>query len=194
MRNSRINKAEIFTGVSFSEEDVVLVDKVMTVERLAKGTMLLKESEIVNYIYYVIDGCLRTYYIDQNDKEHTLQFGIKDWWVTDYTAYYSSSKALLNIECLKDVVLLRISRLDMEMLYRVIPGVESFVRVKVESAFVGLQLRVLRTLAQSAKERYISFVESYPNIQRSVKNYHIASYLGITTESLSRIRKEIAIH
>ncbi len=194
MRNSRINKAEIFTGVSFSEEDVVLVDKVMTVERLAKGTMLLKESEIVNYIYYVIDGCLRTYYIDQNDKEHTLQFGIKDWWVTDYTAYYSSSKALLNIECLKDVVLLRISRLDMEMLYRVIPGVESFVRVKVESAFVGLQLRVLRTLSQSAKERYISFVESYPNIQRSVKNYHIASYLGITTESLSRIRKEIAIH
>lgn len=194
MKNSRINKAEIFTGVSFSEEDVVLVDKVMTVERLAKGTMLLKESEIVNYIYYVIDGCLRTYYIDQNDKEHTLQFGIKDWWVTDYTAYYSSSKALLNIECLKDVVLLRISRLDMEMLYRVIPGVESFVRVKVESAFVGLQLRVLRTLSQSAKERYISFVESYPNIQRSVKNYHIASYLGITTESLSRIRKEIAIH
>lgn len=194
MRNSRINKAEIFTGVSFSEEDVVLVDKVMTVERLAKGTMLLKESEIVNYIYYVIDGCLRTYYIDQNDKEHTLQFGIKDWWVTDYTAYYSSSKALLNIECLKDVVLLRISRLDMEMLYRVIPGVESFVRVKVESAFVGLQLRVLRTLSQSAKERYISFVESYPNIQRSVKNYHIASYLGITTESLSRIRKEIAIY
>lgn len=194
MKNSRINKAEIFTGVSFSEEDVVLVDKVMSVERLAKGTMLLKESEIVNYIYYVIDGCLRTYYIDQNDKEHTLQFGIKDWWVTDYTAYYSSSKALLNIECLKDVVLLRISRLDMEMLYRVIPGVESFVRVKVESAFVGLQLRVLRTLSQSAKERYISFVESYPNIQRSVKNYHIASYLGITTESLSRIRKEIAIH
>lgn len=194
MKNLNINKAKVFDGVNLSDKDLMLADSKFKAISLRKGALLLQQAEVVKYLYYVVDGCLRTYYIDDNNKEHTLQFGIKDWWVTDYTAYYTSSKALLNIECLKDVKLLRIARLDMEFLYKEIPAIETFVRVKVESAFSSVHLRVLRSLSQSAKERYVSFVETYPNIEKSVKNYHIASYLGITTESLSRIRKEIAIN
>ena len=80
----------------------------------------------------------------------------------------------------------------MERLYLEIPAFETFFRKKLERRFMALQKRVLGNLAQPAKDRYLSFIQNYPNIQQSVKNYHIASFLGITTESLSRIRKELA--
>ena len=85
----------------------------------------------------------------------------------------------------------RLSREDKEYLYAQIPKIESFFRKKLERAFAAFQKRILAELSQTAADRYNSFISAYPNIEKSVKNYHIASYLGITTESLSRIRKEL---
>jgi CRP-like cAMP-binding protein len=125
-------------------------------------------------------------------KEHTLQFAIKDWWISDYTAFFTSTKALIIIECIQDAVIYKISQENMESLYVEIPQLETFFRKKMEKSFDAFQHRILSSLSQSAKDRYISFISTYPNIEQSVKNYHIASYLGITTESLSRIRKEMS--
>ncbi|CAM1357483.1 Crp/Fnr family transcriptional regulator [Tenacibaculum halocynthiae] len=125
-------------------------------------------------------------------KEHTIQFAIEDWWISDYTAFFTTSKAIMTIDCIQDAVVYKISKESMESLYTVIPKLETFFRRKMEGAFSSFQKRILGALSQTAKERYITFIEAYPNIEISVKNYHIASYLGITTESLSRIRKEIA--
>jgi len=97
----------------------------------------------------------------------------------------------MNIECIQDAILFKISKEDMELLYLKIPKLESFFRKKMERAFASFQKRIISNLAQSASERYLSFVNFYPNIEQNVKNYHIASYLGITTQSLSRIRKEL---
>ena len=96
------------------------------------------------------------------------------------------------IETIQDATLYKISRKNMEGLFLEIPQLETFFRKKMEKAFTSFQKRILSSLAQSAKERYLTFISTYPNIEQSVKNYHIASYLGITTESLSRIRKELA--
>ena len=98
----------------------------------------------------------------------------------------------MNIEVIQDAILYRISRDEKEFLYEQIPKVETFFRKKLERAFAAFQKRILSGLSLTAKERYIRFISTYPNIEKSVKNYHIASYLGITTESLSRIRKELA--
>ncbi|MEO1653489.1 MAG: Crp/Fnr family transcriptional regulator, partial [Bacteroidota bacterium] len=116
---------------------------------------------------------------------------IKDWWISDYTAFFSADQATMNIECIQDTTLYKLSRKNMEQLYLDIPAFETFFRKKLEKRMVAFHKRTLENLALSAKERYLSFIQTYPRIEQNVKNYHIASYLGITTESLSRIRKEM---
>jgi CRP-like cAMP-binding protein len=184
--------SEIFKGISFSPEETSQIESKLEEIILKKGITLLKADETVINQYYVYSGCLRTYFIDSSGKEHTLQFAINDWWISDYTAFFTTTKAIMNIESIQDATLYKISRKNMEDLFNEFPQLETFFRKKMERAFASFQKRILASLAQSAKERYVSFISTYPNIEQSVKNYHIASYLGITTESLSRIRKELA--
>lgn len=188
--NSKIK--EIFKDLSFSDEEIKIIESVFHKVSFKKGDIVLKSDDSVDFQYYILQGCLRTYHIDLHGKEHTVQFGIKDWWISDYTAFFSTSKAIMNIEVIQDTILYRISRADKEQLYAQIPKIESFFRKKLERAFAAFQKRILSNLSQTAKERYLNFIQTYPNIEKSVKNYHIASYLGITTESLSRIRKELS--
>lgn len=183
---------EIFKGISFSKKEMNLIESKLKKLKLKKGTTILKAGDKVNNQYYVYNGCLRTYFIDKSGKEHTLQFAINDWWISDYTAFFTASKAIMYIETIQDATLYEISKKSMEDLFVEIPQLETFFRKKMERAFASFQNRILANLAQSAKERYVSFISTYPNIEQAVKNYHIASYLGITTESLSRIRKEIS--
>ncbi|APZ47166.1 hypothetical protein BW723_13120 [Polaribacter reichenbachii] len=184
--------SKIFKDVSFSSDEKKSIEIKLEKLTLKKGTTILKAGDTVFNQYYVFDGCLRTYYIDNSGKEHTLQFAINDWWISDYTAFFTTTKAIMYIETIQDATLYKISKEHMEILYREIPQLETFFRKKMERAFTSFQKRILATLSQSAKERYLSFITTYPNIEQNVKNFHIASYLGITTESLSRIRKEIA--
>ncbi len=192
MKNPNSIVAQIFKDTTFTPEEVRTIGSKFEEINLKKGDVVLKTNEKVTHQYYVANGCLRTFFIDASGKEHTLQFAIRDWWISDYTAYFSQTKAILTIACIHDAVLYKISKEKIEGIYDEIPKVERFFRKKMEKSFASFQKRILGNLSQSAKERYINFVNSYPNIEQHVKNYHIASYLGITTESLSRIRKELA--
>jgi len=184
---------DIFNDTSFNKEESQLIAAKFVQINLKKGDKLFQVNDVVYDQYYVCNGCLRTYYMNSSGKEYTLQFAIKDWWISDYTAFFTTTKAAMTIECIKDAMVYKISRENMEQLYVEMPQLETFFRKKMEKGFSAFQKRILSNLSQSAKERYSSFVNTYPNIEQSVKNYHIASYLGITTESLSRIRKEISL-
>ncbi|NRA91261.1 MAG: Crp/Fnr family transcriptional regulator [Psychroserpens sp.] len=192
MRSDNSKIKVIFKDLSFSEEEIKIIESVFHKVILKKGTTILKPDELADSQYYILEGCLRSYYIDNQGKEHTVQFAISDWWMSDYTSFFSDTKAIMNIEVIQDAILYRISRDEKEFLYEQIPKVETFFRKKLERAFAAFQKRILSGLSLTAKERYLRFISTYPNIEKSVKNYHIASYLGITTESLSRIRKELA--
>jgi CRP-like cAMP-binding protein len=183
---------ETFKGLNFSEEDIKIIKSVFQEVIVKKGTILLRADEFVDAQYYILDGCLRTYHIDVHGKEHTVQFGIKDWWISDYTAFFTSEKSIMTIEVLQDATLYRITKNDKESLYSQIPKIDRFFRIKLERAFAAFQKRIIANLSQTATERYLNFMKTYPNIEKNIKNYHIASYLGITTESLSRIRKELS--
>ena len=182
---------QIFTGVELTSENLTFLESILEEIHIPKGFTLLSANEPVSEQYYVLQGCLRTYFIDESGKEHTLQFAIQDWWISDYTAFFTEEKAIMHIESIQDTKVLKLSRKNMEAMFKSIPSLESFFRKKLERAFASFQKRILSNLAQSAKERYLDFIKTYPNIEQSVKNYHIASYLGITTESLSRIRREL---
>ena len=158
----------------------------------SKGTILIREGERVNKIYFVKEGCLRSYCIDQNGKEHTLQFAIKGWWISDYIAIYNKESATLTVECLKKSTIIEFDAKQLNEILTVFPEYEPFKRNLLERHIVSLHKRVLNQSIMTASERYDLFVTQYPDIEQYTRNYHIASYLGITQESLSRIRVEKA--
>lgn len=184
---------QIVKEIPLSQEEQRLIAQSLKKVELKRGDLLIRKGQTVLNTHYVYSGCLRTFFIDESGRDHTLQFGIKDWWISDYTALFSAGKATMNIECIQDATIYRLERKQMEKLYIDIPEFETFFRKKLEKRMEAFHRRTLENLALNAKERYISFTKTYSQIEKQVKNYHIASYLGITTESLSRIRKEIAL-
>ena len=189
MKNENSIVLKIFKEAVFSKKEVLFIESIFQKITLKKGDVLLNPNNSVNNQYYISEGCLRAYFVEKSGKEHTVQFAIKDWWISDYTAYFTSEKSIMSIECIQDAIIYEVSKENMENLYETIPRLEKFFRKKLEKAFASFQKRILGYLSKSATERYKIFIDKYPNIEQSVKNYHIASYLGITTESLSRIRK-----
>jgi len=183
--------SKIFNTLSFTDRELDILNSKFEKITVKKGDIILEANEIVTDQYYVLSGCLRSFFIDSQAKEHTLQFAIEDWWASDFTAFFDTSKSILNIECIQDAVLYRLSKNDIDYIFEHFPQIESFIRKKLEKAFAGFQKRILGNLSKTAKERYVDFITKYPNIEQNIKNYHIASYLGITKESLSRIRKEL---
>lgn len=157
--------------------------------KLNKKDLLIQPGELVDSEFYVVKGCLKAYYVDQNGDQHIIQFAIEDWWISDFEAFFKKTPANLYVECIEDSILLGINRDSLELLYQRIPQFERFFRIKTTNAFVSLRSRVLSTLQKSSKERYLEFCETYPKIEQRVANYQIANYLGIKPESLSRIRK-----
>ena len=153
-----------------------------------KGSILIRQGQTVNKIFFVKGGCLRSYCIDKNGKEHTLQFAIKNWWISDYIAIHSDESATLTVECLTESDIIEFNAKELDGILTRFPEYEPFQRGNLERHIVSLQKRILNQLQLSAAERYDLFLEQYGDIERYTPNYHIASYLGITQESLSRIR------
>lgn len=191
MRRDNSKIKDIFKDLEFSTQEIKIIESAFHRVSHKKGDILLRAGDPADKQYYIYSGCLRSYHIDKHGKEHTVQFGIKDWWISDYTAFFTSSKSIMNIEVLQDAIVYKMNRAEKDFLYQEIPKIESFFRKKLERAFAAFQKRILSNLSQTATERYTNFIETYPDIEKHIKNYHIASYLGITTESLSRIRKEM---
>lgn len=187
--NSKIK--EIFKGLTFSEDEIKFIESVFHKVVVKKGEILVQPGDKVDSQYYILEGCLRAFHTDKQGKEYTIQFGIKDWWMSDFTAFFSGEKAILTVEALEDSIIYKINRQDKEYLYNEIPKIDRFFRIKLERAFAAFQKRILAGISKSAKECYHNFLATYPDIEKHLKNYHIASFLGITTESLSRIRKEM---
>ena len=145
---------------------------------------------MVKNTYFVTDGCIRSYCIDKSGKDHTLQFAIKDWWISDFIAIYNNELANLTVECVTDATAIEFNANNLEEIHALFPEFEPFQRKNLERHVVSLHKRILNQLQLTAWERYDLFLQQYPDIEQYIPNYHIASYLGITQQSLSRIRVE----
>lgn len=162
-------------------------------EKIApKGSVLIRQGQKVDKIYFVTGGCLRSYCMDKHGKEHTLHFAIKNNWISDYIAFHGNELATLTIECLTESNIIEFNAKKVYSMLTLFPELEPFQRANLERLFVRLEKRILNQLQLSAAERYDLFLEEYADVEKHARNYHIASYLGITQESLSRIRVEKA--
>jgi CRP-like cAMP-binding protein len=159
---------------------------------LPKGQVLIRQGQAVKKTFFVTAGCLRSFCTDKNGKEHTLQFAIKNWWISDYIAIHNDEPATLTVECLTESNIIEFNAKELDEIHTRFPEFESYQRHNLERHVVSLHKRILNQLQLSAPERYDLFLKQYPDIEQYTRNFHIASYLGITQESLSRIRVEKA--
>ena len=176
---------------NLSDEVKKFTESISCIRNLKKGNKLITQNQLVDKTYFVLDGCLRSFVYDINGKEHTLQFALKDHWISDYIAIFSNEKSTQEVECIADSVVLEFSIEDgIESIFLSYPEIESLHRKNLERVIVSLQKRVLNQLQMSSIERYNLFLKQHKDIEKYALNYHIASYLGITQQSLSRIRAE----
>ncbi|ARV05942.1 hypothetical protein BTO04_04165 [Polaribacter sp. SA4-10] len=185
-----INKIKSSIILSSKAEEYVVS---IAIEKSAsKGDVLIRQGQAVKNTYFVKDGCLRAYCINKNGKEYTLQFAIKNWWISDFMAIYNNELSTLTIECITDSNIIEFNAKKLDGIYSIFPEFEAFQRKNLERHVVSLHKRILNQLQLTATERYDLFLKQYPDIEQYTPNYHIASYLGITQQSLSRIRIENA--
>lgn len=156
-----------------------------------KKTLLLRQGEICKFEAYIVKGCVKKYYIDQKGDEVILQFAVEDWWISDIGSFYEQRPSNLFIETLEDTELLVIDFESKEKLFQEIPQLERVFRIMLQRAYSVLENRFYSTVSHSAESRYLEFIEKYPDIPQRVPQQQIASYLGITPESLSRIKANL---
>ena len=183
--------AQIYEHIQLTPKEQEEFLSVLTEKRIKRKKFLVSPETTVDYLYYVVQGCLKAYYLDEAGNKHIIQFAIEDWWITDFDALFNNTPAQLYIEAIEDCVLLGLHIKVREELYLHIPKFERFFRILHTNAFVALRRRIISSLQKNNRERYVEFCQQYPNIEKRVTNYHIANYLGIQPETLSRIRKEM---
>ncbi|HYE55457.1 MAG TPA: Crp/Fnr family transcriptional regulator [Chitinophagaceae bacterium] len=157
---------------------------------LKKGEVLIKEGKLVTETFWVQKGLLISTYIDNKGKDHIIQFAMEGCWITDQPAFYQQTTASYTIQSLEGSVLLCLSFDDREKLCAKVPAMERFFRKKANDSFVKQQKRLLTYMTSEATERYHLFLEEYPGLIQRISKKTLASYLGVSRETLSRLRQD----
>jgi CRP-like cAMP-binding protein len=182
---------KISTLTSITEEEFNYCKTLFLPKKLRKRQYLLQEGDICRYQAFVEKGILRSYTIDEKGNEHILQFGSEGWWIADLSSYLTNEPSFLNIDAIADAELLLISKPSWELAMQKIPLLEHYFRVIIQNHLVATQRRLLQSLAESAEEKYIRFTNTFPECVQRVPQHMIASYLGISRETVSRIRNQM---
>jgi len=173
--------------ISLTDEEFAYIASHFTQHSFKKNDFLLHEDKIVTHEYWVLKGLLKTYLLDANGKEHIVQFAMENWWVTDYQAFFGKKKATLNICCLEDTEILAITYTDKEKLCAELSQFNTFHRQKCNMGYAAQQRRILSLLSDDAHTRYEQFAALYPSLLQRLPKSLIASYLGVSRETLSRL-------
>jgi CRP-like cAMP-binding protein len=182
----------ILEKVNLSEEDIDIIEHLCIPKKVRKRQYILNAGDVCQYITFVERGMLRSFTVDSEGSEYVVQFAIEGWWISDVGSFVSGKEALYNIEALEDCELLHLTKSGMEELVTQVPGMERFFRLLMQSNIVALQRRVVAYMSLSAEEKYLKLMEVAPDIMQRASQQHIASYLSITPETLSRVRKKVA--
>lgn len=178
--------------VALTEEEETLIKKYLIPKKLRKKQYLLQEDEVCKSYAFIEKGALRAYTVDNSGNEHIIQFGIEGWIVSDLYSFLTGEPATYNIDALEDSELVLISKTAHEELLQKLPKYETFTRLNITGAYIAMQKRLTSIISSPLEERYTNFTKAYPEIVQRVPQHMIASYMGLTPETLSRIRKRIS--
>jgi CRP-like cAMP-binding protein len=181
---------ESFNLLNAIEKEAIL-DKI-TLRQIKRRQMILQEGKVCQHYTFVKSGCFKLFGVDDKGYQHNIQFAAENDWIMDIGSFHSQKPSKLNIEALENSEIIQISQYDLYALYLKIPKLDRIFKVIIENKFIELQNRVLQNFSSTAEQRYLSFLEQYPHISNRLPNTQIASYLGITPEFLSKIRKGLS--
>ncbi|WP_276504342.1 Crp/Fnr family transcriptional regulator [Terrimonas pollutisoli] len=186
MFESILNNVARFIDLTPVEKDQFT--SLIQIKKLRKHQYLVQEGDVCRFEAFINKGSMRSFSVDDKGYEHVVLFGIEDWWIGDLYSFFTQTPSRYNVEALEDSELFCLDKPSLEKLYSGIPRFERFFRILIQNAFVAQQQRIIANMSQSAEERYTDFINRYPQFEKRFPQYHIASYLGIKPESLSRIR------
>jgi len=175
--------------IPLSNIEFEAIYRVMRREAYKKRESLVRSGESCEHFYFVLSGSLRTFTTDERGHEHIFHLAFENWWASDLFSFITGDTAFFSIEALQDTEVLSIHRDDYEVLLSQYPKFERFFRLLMQNAYVASQKRTMDIMSLSAEKRYLQLVQRYPQMEMRVAQHHIASFLGITPEALSRIKR-----
>lgn len=177
--------------IPLSAEEEQLIVPLLTARSFKKGQLINAAGEINRYTNFITRGSARVYYLDRSGQEHVIQLGIKSWWLSDYPSFITQSPGYLYAEALEPTDALAFSYANQQILFERLPKTERFFRLLTQRAYAAFQQRMLQNLSMDAEKRYLAFREAYPDLDHRISQKHVASYLGMSAEFLSKIKKRV---
>jgi len=177
-------------SIGLTDEEFGYVCSFFQPAKFSKHAILIQAGAYMEHEYFIVKGLLKTFLVDENGKEHILQFAMENWWVSDYQALNTHERSNFNIQCLEDVEAFYLSVSDKNRLCHEMHKIEHFFRMKTTSGFLSLQKRVIALMKNDALSRYNQLYEQYPTLFQRVTKSMIAAYLGVSRETLSRFNKQ----
>lgn len=177
-------------GITFEEKEKQLILASFQTIHLKKKEYILNAGEVCGFQAFVVKGCCKVYFLDNQGQEHIIYFAVEDWWLADLESYHFSLPSKFYIQAIEDCELLWISKEVKEPLYKEIPVLERVYRLMLGQECIALQRRIMNKLSMDATTEYEDFCKRYPSLLKRLTNIQIASYLGISQEFLSKIRSK----
>jgi CRP-like cAMP-binding protein len=176
--------------IELDDDELKWFSSILETKSFANKDFVLKSGDICQFQTYVVSGCLKIYYTDNTGTEHIVKFAIEDWWAVDLQSFVVQTPALYSIQALENTNAIRISKTNYDRLHQRIPKFEKFSRLMFQNSYILLQNRMTQNLFETAEEKYRHFSEKYPGLELRITQKDIASYLGITPEFLSILRRK----
>ena len=177
--------------LSLNDSEVEELGNRLTEKKVKRRQFILQEGDVCRHYTFVAKGCFKMFKVDNKGQEHNLQFAIENEWIADIGSFHSEKPSELYIEALEPSTILQIAKPDLLYLYTHYQKFDRNFRVLIENEFINLQKRVLQNISSTAEERYLDFLKNHPNLFNRISNVQIASYIGVTPEFLSKIRKNL---
>ena len=176
--------------ITLIDQEFELIESVMVFKKLRKRQYFLQEGDVCHFSAFVCKGLLRYYYVDKKGQEHIMQFAPENYWTSDRESMASGMPSKYNIDAIEDSEILLLKKEDFEMIRKTIPAFNDFVNETLKKNVIILQERIHVSISLSAEEKYSNFISKYPAINNRVPLHMIASYLGVSAETLSRVRSQ----
>ena len=178
--------------IDLTEKEIAFLRSNTNYKKYLKGHYIVQQGAVCKHTNFIISGCTKNFYVDQQGQEHIVTFAIENWWSADLSSFITQTPSDFNVKCIEATEVIQFTYQNQDEIFQNIPKMETLFRKLLEKALVSSQKRIVNNFSLSAKDQYLYFKKQYSTIEQRVPQYMVASYLGITKEFLSKIKTELA--